>query len=391
MEEKKKNKKMKFIIPLIVVLLIIAIIGAYFGYKYWKDSQTTGTDWGDAYFERLQEDIKKGDYSNVDNNSIEICFMPLKEDSTPMMTIIYKEKDKKKIDIYRERNSNNEDNKNIFRTSMTNEENTEDDYNIKYLYNIEQKENRWYITMENSKMISYNDVKKRFDELDKAEDFNNIIESEDEINKNRLYNFNKEEIQQATISKFEETFVTIDDELVKKLCPSFTITIDMKEKDIKSEMKENISKYNQMNEEINNEIKTATENNLKELEAKKEEIKIAEEQKPQKEAEEAKKAEEETRIKAEEEAKELKVGNYTIKYGTYIGYETLYDPSGNETVKHTVIIKQDGTITHNGNSGKYTVSGNYIKGNSGMPFKVTGNNQFTLEASEGINFTYQGN
>lgn len=335
-EEKIKSKnKLPIIITVIILILVIGIIGGYLGYQYIEENQSTGTEWGDTYFERLQEDIQKGEYSNIDNNTMEIAFIDLKEDSTPSMMVIYKESDKKKINIYRERKINTENSKYIINNSMTNEENKE--YDIQYIYNTELKENRWYLTdtTVDSKMISYSDIQKYFDRTDKKDNFNNITASEEEINKNSSYDFNKDEMQQnQEISKFEETFIPVDNELVEKLYPRFTVTTDMTEKEIKSAMKENIAKYNPTNEEINNQIKTATETKITELENKKEQIKVAQEEKAKKEAEEKAKAEEEVAKKAQEG---IQLGTHTIKYGTYKG---KYGAEGD-----TLIIKADGTAT----------------------------------------------
>lgn len=403
----------KIIIAIIVFLLIVSIIGGVLVFK--NANSSTGTEWGDRYFERLKEDIAKenSDYSNIDDNSMEITFIKLKENSTPSMMVTYKEADKKKINIYRERKYNNEDNQYIINNGMTNEENKE--YDIQFLYNTELKENRWYVTTTetNSKIIDYTDIQKDFDRADKKDNFNNITESEEEINKNSSYGFNKDEMQQnQEISKFEETFIKIDDELVEKLYPSFTITTDMEETEIKNKMKENIAQYNPTNEEISNEIKIATENKITELENKKEQIKLAEEEKAKKEAEEKAKAEEEARLKAEEEAKkELKVGKYTLKYGKYTG--TSYDEGTGgfdsgvvPTYTTTYTLKPDGTYTYSSTigdsaSGTYKVinlssMGSYYNGQYGIEFSdgaklgVPSNNTLQVLAGATEKFTYQG-
>ena len=155
-------------------------------------------------------------------------------------------------------------------------------------------------------------------------------------------------------------------------------------------------------------------------------MKKAEEAVKQKEAEEKARAEEEARKKAEEEAKKgLKVGNYTLKYGTY-----SCDEEGVGNVGGTYIIKQDGTFTFTNNwsniknekykdtgSGSYRVyfstgddydptqawliefkfsnyHSTYEPSNSYKPdfnvFDVTSNNKFQYRQSAGT-FTYRGN
>ena len=211
------------------------------------------------------------------------------------------------------------------------------------------------------------------------------------------YDFTAEEMN-SEFSKFNQMFIVpeIDKSPVIEIGDIHNIDTDK----VWEVVNLAIKKLKNNEELITEEIKTATESKLAEIESNKDAIKVAEEEKAKTEAEEQAKQETEANKSSQERTTNnetsqnssniLKVGNYTIKYGTYVGYETLYDPSGNETVKHTVVINQDGTLTYNGNTSKYTVSGNYIKGNSGMPFQVTGNNQFTLEAGGGVNFTYQG-
>jgi len=204
---------------------------------------------------------------------------------------------------------------------------------------IELQENRWYLlTTEHTGAVRCKDIEKHFERMDKedaldmTEELNGLEEvykdsdpyfAKEELYKrkelnelekvhmNSDYYFTEEEMlpkikegQEIGISKFEETFVKIDEEFVKKLCPSSIITSDMKEEPkIKNIMKETILKYCSKDENINNEIKKSIEEKIAELENRKEKIKIAkEESRKQAEEESRRQAEEESRRQAEEES-----------------------------------------------------------------------------------------
>ena len=125
----------------------------------------------------------------------------------------------------------------------------------------------------------------------------------------------------------------------------------MDEKTITENIKSSEKEYKDINEIITDDIKTSTENKVKEIETTKEEIKVAEEEKAKKEAEEKARAEEEARKKAEEEAKKgLKVGNKTVKYGRYKG---KYAAEG-----EILTLNSDGTAKIESSSGtqSFTVS-----------------------------------
>lgn len=373
MQKEKTNKKF-LVIALIVIILIVAIIVGVLLYKKFNNPTNTAnnSDWTDLYYnyvkeisnnmEKISEKEESKDTVSyqlglpfgVDKESVSAEFIDIFEDNTPELILYYNKKGKqndKRISIIKK-----VDNRVNFDDSNTAEE-------IKLLYNIESKTYNYYAHyLENEYSLEH---------------YNALSESENDPNY-KSFQFvldNKEK-------EFEEKYIEIETPENK-----FSIKPNMSDEEIKTELKNAKENYKDKENIITEEVKATTEQKAEEMQQEK---MVAEEQ-TKKETETQTKAEEETKKKAKEEAnKGLKVGNYTLKYGTYVGYETLYDPSGNETVKHTVVINQDGTLTYNGNTSKYTISGNYIKGNSGMPFQVTGDSQFTLEAGGGVKFTYQG-
>lgn len=371
MQKEKTNKKF-LVIALIVIILIVAIIVGVLLYK--KSNNPTNTvnnsDWTDLYFnyvkeissnmERISEEEESRDTVSyqlglplgVDKESVSAEFIDIFEDNTPELILYYNKNgkpDDKSISIIKK-----EDNRIKFDDSNTGEE-------IKLLYNIESKTYNYYAHyLENEHSLEH---------------YNALSESENDPNY-KSFQFildNKEK-------EFAEKYIEIETPENK-----FSIKPNMSDEEIKTKLKNAKENYKDKESILTEEVKATTEQKAEEI--KQEETDT---ENTTKETENQTKSEETSKNTEEETNENLKVGNYTVKYGTYVGYETLYDPSGNETVKHTVVINQDGTLTYNGNTSKYTISGNYIKGNNGMPFQVTGDNQITLEAGGGVKFTYQG-
>ncbi len=344
MSEKKTNKKtLVIIITVIVILLIVAIIGGIFVFK---NANSTNTEWGDYYYETLARESKKyegkvpdekGEYQTkefdhyVDTNNVTLQFIQLKEEGIPIMVIGYEKNNYKQLNIYQARETENVGYKYTYTLSsypsITDKEEQKPDgnYDVELLYNIEEQRYIWYthrVDMENK------------------ESFTPIVSGE------KSYQFTEEEMKTNQISedetpilsKFEETFIVVDN-IDKPIEIGDIHNID--EKVLKEHIKSAEKQYKDTSTIITEEIKTATQNKITELENKKEQIKVAQEEKAKKEAEEKAKAEEEARLKAEEEAKKgLKVGNYTLKYGSY-KCDAEDSPAAG-----TYTIKQDGTFTY---------------------------------------------
>ena len=92
--------------------------------------------------------------------------------------------------------------------------------------------------------------------------------------------------------------------------------------------------------------------------------------------------------KTEEET--LKVGRYTVHYGTYEGTEEDYD--GSKVVSRTLTLKlTKDTITFNNSEPlKYTVSGNQLK-IIGAPVTVIGDDKIRVDAGSGVDYKWKGN
>ena len=329
MEENKKSKKGIIIAILVLIIIVLAGVGGYFGYQLWKDSQTTGTDWGDTYLENLEGKISNGDYGDADDASL--GFIQFEESNKPAMVLNYETGTNKIMEISVLDSENNIKYKKY-------ETEKENELDIEMLYDIESKEYNWY---EHEKKQDGTEI---FTEVAQ-----NDIEQGTEPTEDKKHQFTKEEMTEQevpegeipSIPKFDEEFVKPDIELNETDIDLKNKDID--KKDIKDKVEEAIEDYKPQ-KNITDEAKQNVDNSLKNLETKKEEIKKAEEEKAKKEAEEKAKAEEEARKKAEEEAaKGLKVGSLTLKYGTY----SFNMPNGGEngkTLTSNITLKPNGVF-----------------------------------------------
>jgi len=133
MEQKTNRKVLKVIILIIAILLAVIMFEGILIFKNIINS--TGTKWGDMYFEKLQEEIEEENYLNIINDSIEIKFIQVKENSNPVMVVTFEELGgEKMINIYREK-ENEKNNKDIIKNFMTYSSGKE--CGIQLLYNIE--------------------------------------------------------------------------------------------------------------------------------------------------------------------------------------------------------------------------------------------------------------
>ena len=373
-EEKKTKKKLIAIITIIIVIVIIAAIGGYFLYQKLELEKPIETEWGEIYYSYVKEatieetktNEEIGITDDMQNMQLQFCGVNQKED--PLMLLSYTKEGETYHNIYQIDNGYVSYTK-IGEPSM-----------VELLYSVEEKQYHWYLHEENDTQDTYQPLE-------------NIINANQE-NKLPEYTIGKGEEtsvetvngEKLSISKYDETFIKPEVEENKKV----DFTTDLEEKEMKEAIEGLVTDYKSEEEIITEEVKQEVAKKETELTEQKDKMQAAEEERKQKEEEERK--------KAEEAARGLKVGNYTIQYGTYIGYAKSYDSTGVTKEKMTIKINEDGTLTQSGGFGgvapttsTYSVQYGRIIAQNGMPLRVTGNNQFTMEVAGEIDFTYQGN
>ena len=306
----KKKASKKIIIPIIVVVvLLLGGIGGFFGYKYYKDNQGLDTEWADTYYTFIKESKEKNTEKKVKDNS-KITFIQVPEVEEPVMIVKYVEEEKKYTDIYY---INEEKVENVISLEPN---------EVKMLYNIENKTYNWYIHNTTETEEKYSLVS------------NSILELTDEEKAKNEYTYKiNEEIKQETvdgntlsIKKFDTEFVEPDIKIEE-----IDYKEDLNDKELKENLNDGTKEYKTNDKITDKKVQEQVEEKVTEVNTKQEEMTKAQEAVKQKEEEERKRAEEEAK-------KGFKVGNYTLKYGTYKGYFWGESAPNNE-----LIFRSDGT------------------------------------------------
>ncbi len=83
----------------------------------------------------------------------------------------------------------------------------------------------------------------------------------------------------------------------------------------------------------------------------------------------------------------LKVGKYSLEYGTYKGTESEYNPDTEKVEKKEIkVVLSNNKI----NDTKYEVKGTSLYVNGYEMYKVIANNKMELLAGEGVELVYEG-
>lgn len=413
-EEKKKDKKKskKKIIVIVIIVAVILIACSVVGYFVYKYNNSTGTDWGDAYYGQLIEiqncldTISDESMDSPDNTAyysgivelatdINVQFFDLNNDDIPEMIATYKDPkmdNKEKTTIYTYDATNSDIPVTYHVTAGV----------IELLYNIETQEYGYYVkTGSDEGVLRYTTIEDAMQDIySNAYTFSN---NEGEITSN----LDVADGEIPTISKRDETFITIGEIDEEKI----SITKDITEDEIRKSVRENIRNVENIDQTVTEEVKTETDTKLQELQSTKDKIAQLEEEAKQKAEEEAQKAAEVAAAEAEEKAKEeaegLKAGKYTLKYGKYYNGSYFYYGTDSTPGTATITIKSDGTYTFKSSfgdseSGTYTVDSTSMQGSwyagwyeikfsSGMTLGIHEDNTFEELAGAGAKYTYQGN
>ena len=291
-----------------------------------------------------------------------IQFCDIEENETPAMVMTYTKDGVDYVNTYKISNDNKVINV-AYKEPST----------VEFLYNIELQQYIWYVHIQNGNQDSYKPISSGFEDLEadnsatenvtsntnsanvsndvNVSNISNVTNAinvaSDDVTKVEVtpeYTFEKDEAttvetvdgETLTISKFDETFVKPETEVSQKV--DFDIN-SMDEKVIKDAVASTVSGYKTEEQIVTEDVKSNVEEKVTEVQNKQEEIKTAQEEKAKKEEEERKA--EEARKAAEEAAKGLKVGNCTLKYGTYKFEMSSMTPP----LSATLVLNQNGTFT----------------------------------------------
>lgn len=291
-----------------------------------------------------------------------IQFCDIEENETPAMVMTYTKDGVDYVNTYKISNDNKVINV-AYKEPST----------VEFLYNIELQQYIWYVHIQTGNQDSYKPISSGFEDLEadnsvtenvtsntnsanvsndvNVSNISNVTNAinvaSDDVTKVELtpeYTFEEDEAttvetvdgETLTISKFDETFVKPETEVSQKV--DFDIN-SMDEKVIKDAVTSTVSGYKTEEQIVTEDVKSNVEEKVTEIQNKQEEIKTAQEEKAKKEEEERKA--EEARKAAEEAAKGLKVGNCTLKYGTYKFEMSSMTPP----LSATLVLNQNGTFT----------------------------------------------
>lgn len=291
-----------------------------------------------------------------------IQFCDIEENEAPAMIMTYTKDGTEYVNTYKISNDNKVINV-AYKEPST----------VEFLYNIELQQYIWYVHIQTGNQDSYKPISSGFKDLEadnsvtenvttntnsanvsndaNVSNLSNVTNSinvaSNDVTKVEItpeYTFEKDEAttvetvdgETLSISKFDETFVKPDTDVIQKI--DFDIN-SMDEKVIKDVVTATVEGYKTEEQIVTDEVKSNVEEKVTEVQNKQEEIKTAQEEIAKKEEEERKA--EEARKAAEEAAKGLKVGNCTLKYGTYKFEMSSMTPP----LSATLVLNQNGTFT----------------------------------------------
>ena len=350
MEEKKNKKSLKIIIIIIVILLILAIAGGIF--LFINNKKSIGTEWGDVYFEYLEDKISDNDYKDAKNGKLQ--FIQLEDENKPAMILSYEKDTDKFMEITLIDKENKTKTKKIEAKDI-------EELDIELLYNIKNEKYDWY---EHQKK---EDGSELFVEIEES-----YIKNNSEPEDDKKYEFTEEELksekESPSISKFDEEFIK----------PEFEeneTDIDLKgkidKKELRDTVKKAVDKYKTQDKIITDEVKEEVEKSLEELENLKEQI---------------------NQTKDTEDG--ILVGENLLKFGQYKG-------NGEIDSKYTLVINQDKTYkmtipwSEGTKEGSVTVEYDEV---TGQYWVVFGDDYSGIVTKEGnilsqseVDFYYEGN
>lgn len=327
-----------------------------------NESIETLTGWGEIYYEYF---IQNSNNNMAIPQQIEdgtLQFIQLKENENPILIAKYKKDNIPTLRIYYISKASNNT---VIQTGFEGTATPELVYTVELLYNRKKGEYRWYVHEIDDRVHNYSDIIRHIEVNEKGVEHN----YDSEYYKSEEYKSFLEEEKYSYI--FSEYLNTGENSM-----PAFNQNFKKVDNVIQSEQVHLESFLNQ--EKLKESIIKAVQG----YKTKDETFENLNEQLDE---------------IAGNQVDKLQVGNYTLSYGTYIGYVNYYDIDFNENEKMTYKIERDGTFTVIDGEGRTTTTRYSVNGEEfnpeyeGYPIEVIGDNTLKCMTSGGeFTITYQG-
>ena len=330
------NKKKLIIIISIILVCGILVIGYIFKDKlFGSKEKKLSNAWGETYYVYLKDIKDNNKYKEAglpsDLKSAKVNFVSAGDIKDPVMTITYDKDKKEYTNIYY---INNDKVDAIVYNEPT---------SIELLYNIDSDTYNYYSNTVSDSDNYYKNLSDQIKSKTNKDSSKAVIVEEYIINSN-----DKEEVTDSSgnsisLTKFESTFIKVD---------TPDNSFEFNKSIVEDELRKLVDKSTNLYEDIAKTIKANKENveRLKnELKEKEERIKSIKEEKSKEEVKETNNDTSTKEVTSSDntEISGIKLGSYTINYGTYVGEAAS---SG-----ITLVLNKDGSCTYDGNPCTYSV------------------------------------
>lgn len=330
------NKKKLIIIISIILVIGILVIGYIFKDKlFGSKEKKLSTTWGETYYVYLKDIKDNNKYKEAglpsDLKSVKVSFVSVGDIKDPVMTITYDKDKKEYTNIYY---INNDKVDAIVYNEPT---------SIELLYNIEKDSYNYYSNTVSDSDNYYKNITDQIKSKTNKDSSKAVVVEEYIINSNDKEEVTDSNGNSVSLTKFESTFIKID---------TPDNSFEFNKSIVEDELRKLVDKSTNLYEDIAKTIKANKENveRLKnELKEKEERIKSIKEEKSKEEVKETNNDTSTKEVTSSDntEVSGIKLGNYTINYGKYVGEAAS---SG-----ITLVLNKDGSCTYDGNPCTYSV------------------------------------
>lgn len=330
------NKKKLIIIISIILVCGILVIGYIFKDKlFGSKEKKLSNAWGETYYVYLKDIKDNNKYKEAglpsDLKQAKVNFVSVGDIKEPVMTITYDKNKKEYTNIYY---INNDKVDAIVYNEPT---------SIELLYNIDSDTYNYYSNTISESDNYYKNLSDQIKSKINKDSSKAVIVEEYRINSNDKEEVTDSNGNSVSLTKFESTFIKLD---------TPDNSFEFNKSIVEDELRKLVDKSTNLYEDIAKTIKANKENveRLKnELKEKEERIKSIKEEKSKEEVKETNNDTSTKEVTSSDntEVSGIKLGSYTINYGTYVGEAAS---SG-----ITLVLNKDGSCTYDGNSCTYSV------------------------------------